>query len=141
MHPFFDKLTDSARKVLQLANEEARRRKNFVVNTNHILWALLQEPDTIAGQILFNLKIDFVALKKQVEEVMPKEQYHDHGSLVPYSQDAVKCILRSIESMIQTEKKSIGTFSLLLGILATDEAKIPGVTTELVLKEIKTIVA
>ena len=151
MHVYFEKFTDRARKVLQLANEEARRRRYPLVGKIHILWGILQEADNIGFQILKNLKVNTDDLKTSVESKIGYMGYEDHGTLVPYSEDGRKCLLRSIEAVLAIKGRFLGCQHLLLGLLASTSAseddvvskmlKEQGVTTELVQKEISDIVA
>jgi ATP-dependent Clp protease ATP-binding subunit ClpC len=146
MHPYFEKFTDCARKVLQFANEEARYRKYPLVGKIHILWGIVNETNNIAHQILLNLNIKTDNFKKQIEQKMGFMAYNDHGPIVPYAEDGRKCLLRSIEAMLKMEGRYFGCQYLLLGMLAEEDAvsamlKEAGVTSELVMREIQKIVA
>jgi ATP-dependent Clp protease ATP-binding subunit ClpA len=144
MHAYYDKVTDKARQALEAANDEAKKRKSILVSNLHILWGILDQGKNVGTSILANLKVDLKTLKSEVEKKLGEGKYSTHGSAVPYDTDAQECICAAID--YGHKVKHIGCQHLLLGLLANTENSAgrlldqSGITLELVLAEIKSII-
>lgn len=117
----FDKFTDKARKVLVLAQEEARALHQPYVGTEHVLLALLREEDGLAAQALERLGVHYeatVAAIRQIVTIDPDTQVAGHLSFTP----RVKRVLEnSLREAMQMGKSYISTEHLLLGIVREGE--------------------
>lgn len=117
----FDKFTDKARKVLVIAQDEARGLHQPYVGTEHILLALIKEQDGLAAQALERLSVhydDVVAAIKQVADINPEADVSGHLSFTP----RVKRVLEnSLREAMQMGQSYISTEHLLLGIIRESE--------------------
>src|SRR6266568_4978639 len=68
--PMYERFTDRARKVMQLANQEAQRFNHEYIGTEHILLGLIQEGSGVAANVLKNLDIDLRKVRAEVEKVV-----------------------------------------------------------------------
>ncbi|HET7308791.1 MAG TPA: Clp protease N-terminal domain-containing protein, partial [Actinomycetota bacterium] len=66
----FERFTDRARRVVVLAQEEARMLNHNYIGTEHILLGLVRERDGVAGKALVSLDISLDAVRQQVEEIV-----------------------------------------------------------------------
>ena len=117
----FDKFTDKARKVLVLAQEEARALHQPYVGTEHVLLALLKEKEGLAAQALDHLGVTYEATLTCVQQLIKGDASADvsgHLSFTP----RVKCVLEnSLREAMQMGKSYISTEHLLLGIVREGE--------------------
>ena len=117
----FDKFTDKARKVLVIAQDEARTLHQPYVGTEHILLALIKEQDGLAAQALERLNIhydDVVSTIKQVVNINPETDVSGHLGFTP----RVKRVLEnSLREAMQMGQSYISTEHLLLGIVRENE--------------------
>ena len=117
----FDKFTDKARKVLVLAQEEARALHQPYVGTEHVLLALLREEDGMAAQALERLGVHYeatVAAIRQIVTIDPDTEVSGHLSFTP----RVKRVLENaLREAMQMGKSYISTEHLLLGIVREGE--------------------
>lgn len=117
----FDKFTDKARKVLVLAQEEARMLHQPYVGTEHVLLALMKEQDGLAAQALDKLGVEYddaVQCVRQIVSIDETADVSDHLSFTP----RVKRVLEnSLREAMQMGKSYISTEHLLLGIVRENE--------------------
>jgi len=134
MYFFYDKFTDRVRKVLDYANDEARDRKNMLVNNGHILLGIIKEGNNIAFQILKNLNVDIDHLKTMLNQGLKTGHYFSHVQTVPLSPEARQTVLHAIEV---GHTYNIACHHLLLGLLHNKENKVYKILTELGVTEEK----
>ncbi|MFE3450349.1 ATP-dependent Clp protease ATP-binding subunit [Nonomuraea sp. NPDC059194] len=114
-----DRLGARARKVLVLAEEEARMCNHNSIGTEHILLGLVQAGG-IAGALLTELEIDLDAVHEQVEKIVGRGQVFSAGRL-PLSEQAVALLMRSSGEATRLGQDDIDTEHILLGMLGDDE--------------------
>ena len=115
----FERFTDRARRVLVLAQEEARLLDHNFIGTEHLLLGLIQEGDGVAGQALLALGIDLEATRTIVEETIGT----GHGSTgsPPFTPRAKKVLELSLREALQLGHNYIGTEHILLGLVREGE--------------------
>jgi ATP-dependent Clp protease ATP-binding subunit ClpC len=118
----YERFTDRARKVMHLANEEARRFNHEYIGTEHILLGLIKEGSGVAANVLKNLDIDLRKIRLEVEKIVqPGPDMVSMGKL-PQTPRAKKVIEYSIEEARDLNHNYVGTEHLLLGLLREQEA-------------------
>jgi ATP-dependent Clp protease ATP-binding subunit ClpC len=120
----FERFTDRARRVVVLAQEEARMLNHNYIGTEHILLGLIHEGEGVAAKALESLGISLEAVRQQVEERHPRGQQAPSGH-IPLTPRAKKVIELSLREALQLGHNYIGTEHLLLAL--TREAKSAGV--------------
>jgi ATP-dependent Clp protease ATP-binding subunit ClpC len=131
----YERFTDRARKVMQLANQEAARFNQQCIGTEHILLGLAKEGAGVAANVLKNLGIDFYKLRQKVEKQIqhgpdPDEHERIAGPL-PHSPQAKKIIENAVDASCQLNHKYVGTEHILLGLLRQEESVAAQVLTSL----------
>jgi ATP-dependent Clp protease ATP-binding subunit ClpA len=118
----YERFTDRARKVMQLAKQEAQRLKHGYTGTEHILLGLVREGSGVAANVLKNLDIDLQSARRQVEQIVQcgPEDVVVVGML-PQTPRAKKVIEYSIEEARNLNHNYVGTEHLLLGLLREQE--------------------
>jgi ATP-dependent Clp protease ATP-binding subunit ClpA len=117
----FERFTDQARRIVALAQEEARTLNNNDVGTEHILLALIREGSGMAAQALTALGITEEAARQQVEEVIGRSQRGPQRGRVPFTPWAKKALELSLREAIAIGNSSIGTEHILLGLIRVGE--------------------
>jgi ATP-dependent Clp protease ATP-binding subunit ClpA len=112
----FERFTDRARRVVVLAQEEARRLDHNYIGTEHLLIGLVREDGGVAGQGLESLGISVDAVRQQVEEIVGRGDRAPSGH-VPFTPRAKKVLELSLREAMQLGSDSIGTEHILLGLL------------------------
>jgi ATP-dependent Clp protease ATP-binding subunit ClpC len=115
----YERFTDRARKVMQLANQEAQRFNHEYIGTEHILLGLVKEGSGVAANVLKNLDIDLRKIRLEVEKIV---QHGPGGEQVvmgrlPHTPRAKKVIDYSVEEARNLNHNYVGTEHLLLGLL------------------------
>jgi len=116
----YEKFTDRARKVMQLANEEAHRFNHEYIGTEHILLALISEGSGVAANTLNNLDISLCKVRLEVEKIIQAGPAMCVGAL-PQTPRAKKVIQYAIEEARFLKCDYVGTEHLLLGVVREDE--------------------
>jgi ATP-dependent Clp protease ATP-binding subunit ClpC len=116
----FERFTDRARRVLVLAQEEARLFNHGFIGTEHILLGLIRERDGVAAQALSELGITLEAVRTKVEEVVGLPSSPSPGS-PPFTPRAKKVLDLSLRQALQLGHSYIGTEHLLLGVVQEGE--------------------
>src|SRR5213079_643582 len=132
----YERFTDRARKVLQLANQEAQRFNHEYIGTEHILLGLVKEGSGVAANVLKNLDIDLRKIRLEVEKIVqtgPGSEMVTMGKL-PQTPRAKKVIEYSIEEARNLNHNYVGTEHLLLGLLREQEGVAAQVLMNLGLK-------
>jgi ATP-dependent Clp protease ATP-binding subunit ClpC len=116
----YERFTDRARKVMQLANQEAQRFNHEYVGTEHILLGLVKEGSGTAAIVLKNLDIDLGKTRKEIEKIVNPGPYMVTMGKLPQTPRAKKVIEFSIEEARLLNHNYVGTEHLLLGLLRED---------------------
>jgi ATP-dependent Clp protease ATP-binding subunit ClpA len=116
----FERFTDRARRVVVLAQEEARLLKHNYIGTEHLLLGLLTQSPSVATTALESLGISLEAVRSQVEERIGHGAEEPSGHL-PFTPRAKKVLELSLREMLQLGHNYIGTEHLLLGLLREGE--------------------
>jgi hypothetical protein len=132
----YERFTDRARKVLQLANQEAQRFNHEFIGTEHILLGLVAEGHGVAANVLKNLDIDLRKIRLEVEKIVqngPGGEQIVSGRL-PHTPRTKRVIEYAIEEARSLGHNYVGTEHLLLGLLREQEAVAAQVLMNLDLK-------
>jgi ATP-dependent Clp protease ATP-binding subunit ClpA len=130
----YERFTDRARKVMQLANQEARRFNHEYIGTEHILLGLVQEGSGVAANALKNLDIDLRKIRREVERIVQSGPDMVTMGKLPQTPRAKKVIEYSIEEARNLLHCYVGTEHLLLGLLREQEGVAAQVLMNLGLK-------
>jgi ATP-dependent Clp protease ATP-binding subunit ClpC len=112
----FERFTDRARRVVVLAQEEARMLNHNYIGTEHILLGLIHEGEGVAAKALESLGISLEAVRQQVEEIIGQGQQAPSGH-IPFTPRAKKVLELSLREALQLGHNYIGTEHILLGLL------------------------
>lgn len=117
----FDKFTDKARKVLVLAQEEARTLHQPYVGTEHVLLALMKEQDGLAAQVLDKLGVKYDAAVQCVRQIVTIDESTDVSGHLSFTPRVKRVLENSLREAMQMGKSYISTEHLLLGIVRENE--------------------
>ena len=126
----FDKFTERARKVLQLAQEEAQRFNHNYIGTEHLLLGLVREGEGVAAKVLANLGVDLNKVRSAVEFIIGRGERQVTGD-IGLTPRAKKVIELSVEEARRLNHNYIGTEHLLLGLVREGEGIAAGVLESL----------
>jgi ATP-dependent Clp protease ATP-binding subunit ClpC len=126
----FERFTDRARRVLVLAQEEARLLNHGFIGTEHILLGLIHEGDGLAAEALETLDISLEAVREAVEERIGPAGSAPTGP-PPFTPRAKKVLELSLREALQMGHHYIGTEHMLLGIVREGEGVAAQVLIEL----------
>jgi ATP-dependent Clp protease ATP-binding subunit ClpC len=113
----YERFTDRARKVMQLANQEAQRFNHEYIGTEHILLGLIKEGSGVAANVLKNLDVDLRKVRREVEKMVHCGPDLVHIGKLPQTPRAKKVIEYAIEEARNINHNYVGTEHLLLGLL------------------------
>jgi ATP-dependent Clp protease ATP-binding subunit ClpC len=116
----FERFTDRARRVVVLAQEEARMLNHNYIGTEHILLGLIHEGEGVAAKALESLSISLEAVRQQVEEIIGQGQAAPTGH-IPFTPRAKKVLELSLREALQLGHNYIGTEHILLGLIREGE--------------------
>ena len=116
----FERFTDRARRVVVLAQEEARMLNHNYIGTEHILLGLIHEGEGVAAKALESLGISLEAVRQQVEEIIGQGQQAPSGH-IPFTPRAKKVLELSLREALQLGHDYIGTEHILLGLIREGE--------------------
>jgi ATP-dependent Clp protease ATP-binding subunit ClpA len=116
----FERFTDRARRVVVLAQDEARMLNHNYIGTEHILLGLIHEGEGVAARALESLGISLEAVRQQVEEIVGKGQQAPSGH-IPFTPRAKKVLELSLREALQLGHDYIGTEHILLGLIREGE--------------------
>lgn len=125
----FERFTDRARRVVVLAQEEARMLNHNYIGTEHILLGLIHEGEGVAAKALESLGISLEAVRSQVEEIIGQGQQAPSGH-IPFTPRAKKVLELSLREALQLGHNYIGTEHILLGLIREGE----GVAAQVLMK-------
>ena len=112
----FERFTDRARRVLVLAQEEARLLHHNFIGTEHLLLGLVHQGDGVAAQVLGQLGIALEDVRTRVDEIVGRSAMEDTGS-PPFTPRAKKVLELSLREALQLGHNYIGTEHILLGLM------------------------
>ena len=112
----FDKFTQRARKVLQLAQEEAQRLHHNYIGTEHLLLGLVREREGVAGKVLISLDVDLERVRKAVEDIIGRGDRIVLGE-IGLTPRAKKVLELAVDEARLLNHHYIGTEHLLLGLI------------------------
>ena len=104
----FERFTDRARRVVVLAQEEARMLNHNYIGTEHILLGLIHEGEGVAAKALESLGISLDAVREQVQEIIGPSQQTQSGH-IPFTPRAKKVLELSLREALQLGHSYIGT--------------------------------
>src|ERR1051325_2442954 len=130
----YERFTDRARKVMQIANQEAQRFNHEYIGTEHILLGLVKEGSGVAANVLKNLDIDLRKIRLEVEKIVQAGPDMVTMGKLPQTPRAKKVIEYSIEEARNLNHNYVGTEHLLLGLLREQEGVAAQVLMNLGLK-------
>ena len=116
----FERFTDRARRVVVLAQEEARMLNHNYIGTEHILLGLIHEGEGVAAKALESLDISLDAVRQQVQEIIGEGQQAPSGH-IPFTPRAKKVLELSLREALQLGHNYIGTEHILLGLIREGE--------------------
>ncbi|MGZ6969462.1 MAG: Clp protease N-terminal domain-containing protein, partial [Acidimicrobiia bacterium] len=125
----FERFTDRARRVVVLAQEEARLLNHNYIGTEHILLGLIHEGEGVAAKALESLGISLEAVRAQVEEIIGHGGSAPSGH-IPFTPRAKKVLELSLREALQLGHNYIGTEHILLGLIREGE----GVAAQVLVK-------
>src|ERR1700730_10068927 len=134
MGAMYERFTDRARKVMQLANQEAQRFNHEYIGTEHILLGLVKEGTGVAANVLKNLDTDLRKIRLEVEKIVQAGPDMVTMGKLPQTPRAKKVIEYSIEEARNLNHNYVGTEHLLLGLLREQEGVAAQVLMNLGLK-------
>ena len=125
----FERFTDRARRVIVLAQEEARMLNHNYIGTEHILLGLIHEGEGVAAKALESMGISLEDVRREVEEIIGQGT-QPHTGHIPFTPRAKKVLELSLREGLQMGHKYIGTEFLLLGLIREGE----GVAAQVLIK-------
>ena len=125
----FERFTDRARRVVVLAQEEARLLNHNYIGTEHMLLGLIHEGEGVAAKALDSLGISLEAVRAQVEEIIGQGQSAPTGH-IPFTPRSKKVFELSLREALQLGHNYIGTEHILLGLVREGE----GVAAQVLVK-------
>src|SRR5947199_3232434 len=125
----FERFTDRARRVVVLAQEEARMLNHNYIGTEHILLGLIHEGEGVAARALESLGISLEAVRQQVEDIIGQGQQAPSGH-IPFTPRANKVLELASQEGLQLGHNYIGTEHILLGLIREGE----GVAAQILVK-------
>ena len=125
----FERFTDRARRVIVLAQEEARSLQHNYIGTEHLLLGLIREGEGVAAKALASKGVNLQDTRKQVEEMIGKGNASPNGH-IPFTPHAKQVLELSLREALQLGHSYIGTEHILLGLIREGE----GVGTQVLIK-------
>ena len=116
----FERFTDRARRVVVLAQEEARMLNHNYIGTEHILLGLVREGDGVAAKAMAAMEISLQKVRQQVEEIIGRGAQAPSGH-IPFTPRAKRVLELSLRESLQLGHNYIGTEHILLGLVREGE--------------------
>ena len=130
----FDRFTDRAKKVMNLARQEAQRFNHEYLGTEHVLLGLVQEGSGVAANVLKNMGVDLNRIRAEVEKLVKSGPSMVTMGQLPFTPRAKKVLELSMEEAQNLGHNYIGTEHLLLGLIKENEGIAAKVLTNLGVK-------
>jgi len=125
----FERFTDRARRVVVLAQEQARMLNHNYIGTEHILLGLIHEGEGVAAQSLASMDIDLATVRENIQDIIGQGESAAMGH-IPFTPRAKKVLELSLREALQLGHNYIGTEHILLGLVAEGE----GVAAQVLVK-------
>jgi ATP-dependent Clp protease ATP-binding subunit ClpA len=120
--------TSRVKKVIEISFEEARRMGHNYVGTEHLLLALLADPDALAARVLAEAKVTRTGVEQQIPRSSPLRSPTDEAP--PFTPRAADCIAKAVAEALQLGHNYVGTEHLLLALFADPETLAAKILTE-----------
>src|ERR1043165_7803451 len=130
----FDRFTDRAKKVMNLARQEAQRFNHEYLGTEHILLGLVQEGSGVAANVLKNMSIELPKIRGEVEKIVKTGPSMVTMGQLPFTPRAKKVLELALEEASNLGHNYIGTEHILLGLIRERDGKAAKVLTNLSVK-------
>lgn len=117
----FERFTEHARHVMELAGREAQRFGNPYVGTEHLLWGLAKENHGVAAAVLEHFQVDLKPLRREVDELLKSRPHVESVEKLPQSDHAKEAIQYAVEEARGLHHNYVGTEHLLLGLMRNSE--------------------
>ena len=127
----FERFTDRARKVMQLANQEAQRFNHEYIGTEHVLLGLIKEGSGVAANVLKNLDVDLRKIRLEIEKVVQSGPDMVTMGKIPQTPRTKRVIEGAIEAARERNHNYVGTEHLLIGLLREKEGVAAQILTNL----------
>ena len=111
----FERFTEHARHVMELAGREAQRFGNEYVGTEHLLWGLAKETHSVAASVLEHFHVDLKPLRREMEEMLKTRPHVESVEKLPQSVHAKEVIQYAVEEARAMHHNYVGTEHLLIG--------------------------
>jgi ATP-dependent Clp protease ATP-binding subunit ClpC len=118
----FERFTEHARHVMELAGREAQRFGNEYVGTEHLLWGLAKEVQGVAATVLGHFHVDLKPLRREMEEMLKTRPHVESVEKLPPSVHAKEAIQYAIEEARAMHHNYVGTEHILLGLMHNSQA-------------------
>ena len=125
----YERFTDRASNIMQMARQEAQRFNHEYIGTEHILLALIKEGGGVATNVLVNLDFDLRRIRRKAEKLLARGPVVPRGKL-PMTPRAMKVIEHSIETARELNHDYVGSEHILMGLLREDEGVAAQVLTK-----------
>jgi ATP-dependent Clp protease ATP-binding subunit ClpC len=128
---FDDRFTERARRVLMLAQEEAKRLNDVYIGTEHLLLGLVQEERGVAARVLRDTGVQAAQVRRLVDESSARPGQRTHGPAAGLSPRTKRVLERAVEEARRMNHHYIGTEHLLLGLIGEGSGVAVDILTEL----------
>lgn len=118
----FERFTEHARHVIELAAREAQRFGNEYVGTEHLLWGLAKETQGVAATVLEQFHVDLKPLRRDVDELLKTRPHVESVNKLPQSVHAKEAIQYAVEEARAMRHNYVGTEHILLGLMRNSMA-------------------
>ncbi len=117
----YERFNDRARKVMQLANQEAQRFNHEYVGTEHVLLGLIKEGSGVAANVLRNLDVDLRKVRDEIEKIVQAGPEMGTMGKLPLTPRAQELVVKANEESGNLKHSEVGTEHLLLALLRVEE--------------------
>ncbi len=118
----FERFTEHARHVIELAGREAQRFGNEYVGTEHLLWGLAKEVQGVAATVLEHFHVDLKPLRREMDEMLRARPHVDDVEKLPQSVHVKEAIQYAVEEARSMHHNYVGTEHILLGLMRNSQA-------------------
>src|SRR6201997_4508725 len=125
----FERFTNQSRRVVVLAQEEARRLDHNYIGTEHLLLGFFGEPEAVAGRALASIGMTLDGTRQEVLGIIGRGKAAPSGH-IPFTPRAKKVLELALREALQLQHNYIGTEHILLGLIREGE----GVAVEVMQK-------
>jgi len=143
----FERFTEHARHVIELAGREAQRFGNEFVGTEHLLWGVAKETQGVAATVLEHFHVDLKPLRREVDELLKTRPRVESVEKLPQSAHVKEAIQYAVEEARAMHHNYVGTEHILLGLMRNSETVAAqvlanlGLTLDAVRDEVRRVVA